>query len=63
MASPQAAAEIDASLANGQLLEVRATPTVFVNGRRVASADPHTVQQYIDFEVAKIKAGKATPKK
>jgi len=63
MVSPQAAAEIDASLANGQLLEVRATPTVFVNGRRVASADPHTVQQYIDFEVAKIKPGKTTPKK
>jgi protein-disulfide isomerase len=63
MTSPQAAAEVDASLANGQLLEVRATPTVFVNGRRISGADPHTVQQYIDFEVAKIKAGKATPKK
>jgi protein-disulfide isomerase len=63
MASPQAAAEVDASLANGQLLEVRATPTLFVNGRRVASADPHAIQQYIDYEVAQIKAGKTTPKK
>ena len=63
MTSPQAAGEVDASLANGQLLEVRATPTVFVNGRRISGADPHTVQQYIDFEVAKIKAGKTTPKK
>jgi protein-disulfide isomerase len=63
MTSPQAAGEVDASLANGQLLEVRATPTVFVNGRRIAGADPHTVQQYIDFELAKIKAGKTTPKK
>jgi protein-disulfide isomerase len=63
MASPQAAGEVDASLANGQLLDVRATPTVFVNGRRISGADPHTVQQYIDFEVAKIKAGKTTPKK
>jgi protein-disulfide isomerase len=63
MTSPQAAGEVDASLANGQLLEVRATPTVFVNGRRLSGADPHTVQQYIDFEVAKIKAGKSTPKK
>ena len=35
MTSPQAAAEVDASLANGQLLDVRATPTVFVNGRRI----------------------------
>jgi len=63
MVSPQAAAEVDASLANGQLLEVRATPTVFVNGRRVAGADPHTIQQYIDYEVAQIKAGKTAPKK
>ena len=62
MVSPQAAAEVDASLANGQLLEVRATPTVFVNGRR-AGADPHTIQQYIDYELAQIKAGKSTPKK
>ena len=63
LASPQAAAEVDASLANGQLLEVRATPTVFVNGRRISGADPHTVQQYIDYEVAQIKAGKSAPKK
>jgi protein-disulfide isomerase len=63
MTSPQAAAEIDASLANGQLLDVRATPTIFVNGRRISGADPHTVQQYIDFEVAKINAGKSAPKK
>jgi protein-disulfide isomerase len=63
LASPQAAGEVDASLANGQLLEVRATPTVFVNGRRVAGADPHTIQQYIDYEVAQMKAGKTAPKK
>jgi protein-disulfide isomerase len=63
LASAQAAAEVDASLANGQLLEVRATPTVFVNGRRISGADPHTVQQYIDYEVAQIKAGKTAPKK
>jgi len=63
LASPQAAVEVDASLANGQLLEVRATPTVFVNGRRAATGDPHTIQQYIDFELAKLKAGKSAPKK
>ena len=61
MTSPQTAGEVDASLANGQLLEVRVTPTVFINGRRISGADPHTVQQYIDFEVAKIKAGKSAP--
>lgn len=63
MASPQAAGEVDASLANGQLLEVRATPTLFVNGRRISSADPHAIQQYIDYELAQIKAGKTIPKK
>jgi protein-disulfide isomerase len=63
LASPQAAGEVDASLANGQLLEVRATPTVFVNGRRVATADPHTIQQYIDYELAQVKAGKTAPNK
>ncbi len=56
IAGPQAAAEIDASIANGNLLEVRSTPTIFVNGRRVAGADPHAVQQYIEFEVAQLKA-------
>ncbi|HKI11239.1 MAG TPA: thioredoxin domain-containing protein [Candidatus Acidoferrum sp.] len=63
LASPQATGEVDASLANGKLLDVRATPTVFVNGRRVAAADPHTIQQYIDYELAQIKARKAAPKK
>ena len=58
MAAPQAAAEVDASIANGNLLEVRSTPTLFVNGRRVAGADPHSVQQYIDYELAQQKAGK-----
>jgi protein-disulfide isomerase len=58
LSSPQAAAEVDASLANGKLLDVGSTPTVFVNGRRLAGADPHALQQYIDFEVAKLKAPK-----
>jgi protein-disulfide isomerase len=58
LSSPQAAAEVDASLANGKLLDIRSTPTVFVNGRRLAGADPHALQQYIDFEVARLKAAK-----
>jgi len=58
LAGPQAAAEVDASIANGNLLEVRSTPTLFVNGRRVSGADPHAVQQYIDFELAQQKAAK-----
>jgi len=58
LAGPQAAGEVDASIANGNLLEVRSTPTVFVNGRRVVGADPHSIQQYIDYELAQMKAGK-----
>jgi protein-disulfide isomerase len=56
LSSPQATAEVEASLNNGKLLDVRSTPTVFVNGRRLASADPHALQQYLDFEVAKLKS-------
>ena len=58
LASPQATAEVDASLANGNLLEVRSTPTLFVNGRRIVGADPHGIQQYIDYELAQQKAAK-----
>jgi protein-disulfide isomerase len=58
LASPQATAEVDASLANGNLLEVRSTPTLFINGRRLVGADPHGIQQYIDYELAQQKAAK-----
>ena len=58
LSGPQAAAEVDASLANGKLLDVRSTPTLFVNGRRLLGADPHALQQYIDFEVARLKSPK-----
>src|SRR4029077_19945528 len=39
MASPEPAAAVDASRANGQQLEVNSTPTVFINGRRMVGAD------------------------
>lgn len=58
LSGPQAPAEVDASLENGKLVNVRSTPTVFVNGRPLSGADPHALQQYLDFEVAKLKAGK-----
>ncbi len=63
LAGPQAAAEVDASFANGNLLEVRSTPTIFVNGRRLSTADPHAIQQYIDYDLAQMKAAKPAPKK
>jgi protein-disulfide isomerase len=63
MASPEAAAAVDASRANGQKLEVNSTPTIFVNGRRLVGADPHLLQQYIDYELAQLKASKSADKK
>ncbi len=63
MSAPETTAAIDASIANGNLLEVRSTPTVFVNGRRIVGADSRTVQQYLDYEVAQLKAGAAATKK
>jgi protein-disulfide isomerase len=62
MASPEAGAAIDASRANGVLLEVSSTPTIFVNGRRLVGADPHLLEQYIKYELDQRKAQKAASK-
>jgi protein-disulfide isomerase len=62
MASPEAGAAIDASRANGMQLEVGSTPTIFVNGRRIVGADPHTLEQYIKYELEQRKAQKAASK-
>ncbi|HVO59056.1 MAG TPA: thioredoxin domain-containing protein [Dongiaceae bacterium] len=53
LASAQAGAEVDASLANGKALEVGSTPTLFVNGRRIVGADARTLEQFIQFELAR----------
>lgn len=58
MASPEAAGGVKANMENGELLDVRSTPTLFVNGRRLVGADPHSVQQYIDYEIAQLKSAK-----
>ena len=63
MASPEAAAAVNESYANGQKLEVNSTPTLFVNGRRLVGADPHTLEQYINYELAQQKQGKPGEKK
>jgi protein-disulfide isomerase len=52
LASPEAAAAVDASRANGQQLEVASTPTMFVNGRRIVGVDPRVIEQYIQYEIA-----------
>jgi protein-disulfide isomerase len=58
MASPEAGAAVDASRANGQQLDVNSTPTVFINGRRIVGADPHLLEQYIQYELAQPKTTK-----
>ena len=51
LASPEAAAAVDANVANGKLLEVNSTPTLFVNGRRMVGADPHQLEQFLQYEI------------
>jgi protein-disulfide isomerase len=63
MASPEAGEAVNASRANGQLLEVNSTPTVFVNGRRIVGADAHLLEQYINYELDQLKSGKTADKK
>lgn len=52
LAGPEAAAAVDASVANGKLVEVSSTPTIFVNGRRIVGADVNTLTRYIQYELA-----------
>ena len=59
MASPEAGAAVNASHANGEKLEVNSTPTLFVNGRRMVGADAHLIEQYINYELAKLAANKS----
>lgn len=63
MAGPEAAAAVNASHANGENLEINSTPTVFVNGRRMVGADPHVLEQFINYELAKLKAATLAEKK
>jgi protein-disulfide isomerase len=63
MASPEAADAVNASRANGLQVDVNSTPTIFVNGRRIVGADPHLLEQYINYELAQQKTGKPADKK
>jgi protein-disulfide isomerase len=56
LASPQAAAAVDDSRVNGQLLEVGSTPTMFINGRRIVGVDSRVIEQYIQYEIAHSKS-------
>jgi protein-disulfide isomerase len=63
MSGPEAGAAVNASRENGQQLDVNSTPTLFVNGRRLVGADPHLLEQYINYELAQQKSAKTADKK
>ena len=45
-AKPETKTRIDASLALGKSVDVSGTPTLFINGRKIASLDPHLSDVY-----------------
>lgn len=55
MTSPEAAAAVNASVANGKLMDVNSTPTLFVNGRRIVGANPQQLEQFIQYEIQHLK--------
>ncbi len=52
LSSPEAAAAIEASRANGTAMQVNSTPTLFINGRQLVGPDPHSIEQNIKYELA-----------
>jgi protein-disulfide isomerase len=56
MASPEAKKAVDEDHAEGVALGVDSTPTVYINGRPLIGGDLPTLDQYINFELAKTSA-------
>ena len=50
MSNPETAQEIDKTTEEGHELNVTATPTIFVNGRRIVGPDEPVLKQSIQFE-------------
>jgi protein-disulfide isomerase len=46
---PATAATIKASIEEGQTLDITATPTTFINGRRIVGPDKSAIEQYIAY--------------
>ena len=53
MASAEAKQAVDADHAQGESLGVDSTPTIYINGRPLIGGDLPTLEQYINFELAK----------
>lgn len=56
----QAKVEVGKSIAEGEVLHIMQTPTIFVNGRRLIAPDAATLDQYIRYEQAIRSIAKAT---
>ncbi len=56
MSSDEAKKAVETDRANGVALGVDSTPTVYVNGRPLIGGDLATLQQYINYELAKAAA-------
>jgi protein-disulfide isomerase len=52
MSNPETETEVKQTLEEGQALTITATPTTFVNARRVVGPDPATLDQASTFEAA-----------
>jgi protein-disulfide isomerase len=50
LGSPEAKDEVEMAMHEGQELKVNATPTVFVNGRRIVGPDRALLEQFIQFD-------------
>ena len=52
--SPEIAALIARDIRNGQAADVRGTPTIFLNGKRVKNRSLQSFQQLIEDEISKV---------
>ena len=50
MANPETAQAVEKTTTEGHELNITATPTIFVNGRRIVGPDEPNLKQFIDFE-------------
>ena len=53
MADPQTKSEVNKSITEGESLHITNTPTIFVNGRRLVGPDAATLQQFIQYDLAR----------
>jgi len=56
--TPATKARVEASIALGKAVDVTGTPTLFINGRKVGSLDPHMIDLYkslVDFAAKQAK--------